>query len=149
MMKSFRLLSMVHMAKLICSTSGPLIFDILLHVLFQSILFYLKFSSSFSTPPPFSVNFTRGPAMSRQLLTGAHVVADIYCLQCQTKIGWMYDDATNEEQKYKIGKLVLELALIARRGHEVEPDGMEEQDEPESSGAEEAEEVEEAAEDVV
>lgn len=57
--------------------------------------------------------------MSRHLLTGAHVVADIYCLQCHTQLGWMYDDATNDGQKYKIGKYVMELARIRRRADEI------------------------------
>ncbi|XP_025057295.1 protein yippee-like 1 isoform X1 [Alligator sinensis] len=37
------------------------------------------------------VNVGCGPAEERVLLTGLHAVADIYCENCKTTLGWKYD----------------------------------------------------------
>lgn len=37
-----------------------------------------------------SVNVGCGPAEERVLLTGLHAVADIYCENCKTTLGWKY-----------------------------------------------------------
>ncbi|MEQ2234655.1 Protein yippee-like 1, partial [Ilyodon furcidens] len=36
------------------------------------------------------VNVGCGPAEERVLLTGLHAVADIYCENCKTTLGWKY-----------------------------------------------------------
>ena len=36
------------------------------------------------------VNVNSGPTENRLLLTGLHVVADIYCNGCETRLGWKY-----------------------------------------------------------
>ncbi|KAI0015143.1 yippee zinc-binding/DNA-binding /Mis18, centromere assembly-domain-containing protein [Xylariomycetidae sp. FL0641] len=54
------------------------------------------------------VNIKTGNAEPRLLVTGAHVVADIACATCHTKVGWKYVDAKEESQKYKVGKFILE-----------------------------------------
>lgn len=36
------------------------------------------------------VNIRVGPFENRQLLTGLHRVADIYCNNCGTTLGWTY-----------------------------------------------------------
>ena len=41
-------------------------------------------------PPPHRVNVGCGPAEERVLLTGLHAVADIYCENCKTTLGWKY-----------------------------------------------------------
>lgn len=41
-------------------------------------------------PPPCRVNVGCGPAEERVLLTGLHAVADIYCENCKTTLGWKY-----------------------------------------------------------
>lgn len=41
-------------------------------------------------PPPRRVNVGCGPAEERVLLTGLHAVADIYCENCKTTLGWKY-----------------------------------------------------------
>jgi hypothetical protein len=51
--------------------------------------------------------------MSRQLATGAHVVADISCAICEKVVGWKYVDAREEGQKYKVGKFILEMRRVA------------------------------------
>lgn len=38
----------------------------------------------------FSLNVGCGPAEERILLTGLHAVADIYCENCKTTLGWKY-----------------------------------------------------------
>jgi hypothetical protein len=50
--------------------------------------------------------------MNRQLVTGAHVVADISCTVCSTVVGWKYVDAKESAQKYKIGKFILETRRV-------------------------------------
>ena len=44
----------------------------------------------------------------RQLVTGAHTVCDVSCAFCGSVIGWKYEGAEEESQKYKIGKFILE-----------------------------------------
>ncbi|ETS74621.1 hypothetical protein PFICI_13105 [Pestalotiopsis fici W106-1] len=59
------------------------------------------------------VNILVGKSESRVLVTGSHVVADISCAICRTKVGWKYVDAKEETQKYKVGKFILETARVA------------------------------------
>ncbi|OIW23520.1 yippee-like protein, partial [Coniochaeta ligniaria NRRL 30616] len=54
------------------------------------------------------LNIKIGSRENRQLVTGAHVVADISCAVCGTKVGWKYVQATEAAQKYKEGKFILE-----------------------------------------
>lgn len=37
-----------------------------------------------------SVNVTLGPKEDRLLMTGLHTVADIFCSNCGTVLGWKY-----------------------------------------------------------
>eukprot|EP01090_Pellita_catalonica_P013224 TRINITY_DN307_c0_g1_i6.p1 TRINITY_DN307_c0_g1~~TRINITY_DN307_c0_g1_i6.p1 ORF type:complete len:110 (+),score=11.63 TRINITY_DN307_c0_g1_i6:57-386(+) len=60
------------------------------------------------------VNVTSGPKEDRILITGLHTVADIHCKECQTVLGWKYDEAFEPSQKYKEGKFILEKAKITR-----------------------------------
>ncbi|KAF7238872.1 Protein yippee-like 3 [Varanus komodoensis] len=55
------------------------------------------------------VNVGCGPAEERVLLTGLHAVADIYCENCKTTLGWKYEQAFETSQKYKEGKYIIEL----------------------------------------
>lgn len=43
--------------------------------------------------PSLRVNVGCGPAEERVLLTGLHAVADIYCENCKTTLGWKYVSA--------------------------------------------------------
>lgn len=61
------------------------------------------------------VNTTVGKAVNRQLVTGAHVVADISCKVCGTVVGWKYVDAKEAAQRYKIGKFILETKRVSRQ----------------------------------
>eukprot|EP01112_Ceratiomyxa_fruticulosa_P015864 TRINITY_DN4731_c0_g2_i1.p1 TRINITY_DN4731_c0_g2~~TRINITY_DN4731_c0_g2_i1.p1 ORF type:complete len:114 (-),score=8.21 TRINITY_DN4731_c0_g2_i1:742-1083(-) len=60
------------------------------------------------------VNITVGQSEERQLTTGLHTVADISCIDCGGVLGWKYEGAQEESQKYKVGKFILERALIQK-----------------------------------
>lgn len=57
-------------------------------------------------------NIRVGKSENRQLVTGWHVVADINCGSCSTKLGWKYVDAKEQGQKYKVGKFILEMERV-------------------------------------
>jgi hypothetical protein len=65
-----------------------------------------------STSPKNLINVNIGRSENRQLVTGAHVVADITCAVCGSKLGWKYVDAKEQSQKYKVGKFILETARV-------------------------------------
>jgi hypothetical protein len=58
------------------------------------------------------INIRVGKPENRQLVTGAHVVADISCVVCSSKLGWKYVDAKEQSQKYKVGKFILETQRV-------------------------------------
>lgn len=58
------------------------------------------------------LNLRVGRNENRQLVTGWHVVADISCGTCSTKLGWKYVDAKEMSQKYKVGKFILETERV-------------------------------------
>lgn len=55
-----------------------------------------------------SINVSLGPKEDRILTTGLHTVCDIFCTTCEQNIGWFYEQAFEESQKYKEGKYILE-----------------------------------------
>eukprot|EP00049_Salpingoeca_infusionum_P005509 m.92992 g.92992 ORF g.92992 m.92992 type:complete len:114 (-) comp12993_c0_seq1:554-895(-) len=58
------------------------------------------------------VNVDLGPAQDKMLMTGLHSVCDVHCKKCHIYLGWKYIMAYEQEQKYKIGKTILEKALV-------------------------------------
>ena len=40
------------------------------------------------------------------------MVRDISCKNCDAKLGWIYEFATEESQRYKEGRVILERALV-------------------------------------
>eukprot|EP00112_Aurelia_sp_Birch-Aquarium-sp1_P009546 Seg2088.2 transcript_id=Seg2088.2/GoldUCD/mRNA.D3Y31 product="Protein yippee-like 5" protein_id=Seg2088.2/GoldUCD/D3Y31 len=66
------------------------------------------------------VNLNFSEVQDRIMLTGRHMVRDVSCKNCDAKLGWIYEYATEEEQRYKEGKVILERALVT------ESDGIEE-----------------------
>ncbi|CAN6205896.1 unnamed protein product [Urochloa humidicola] len=60
------------------------------------------------------VNVSFGPNEDRILMTGMHIVNDIYCSCCQRLLGWRYEKAYNEDQKYKEGKYILEKNMMVK-----------------------------------
>ncbi|XP_058804994.1 protein yippee-like 5 isoform X2 [Phymastichus coffea] len=56
--------------------------------------------------------FFHSEVQDRVMLTGRHMVRDVSCKNCEAKLGWMYEFATDKNQQYKEGKVILERALI-------------------------------------
>jgi len=65
-------------------------------------------------------NLVYSEIQDRVMLTGRHMVRDVSCKNCKSKLGWMYEFATEEPQRYKEGHIILERALI------VESEGIKE-----------------------
>lgn len=63
-----------------------------------------------------SVNVMQGPCEDRLLITGLHTVCDIQCTTCGSVLGWKYETAYEESQKYKEGKYILEKAKVLKEG---------------------------------
>ncbi|KAK7851375.1 protein yippee-like [Quercus suber] len=61
-----------------------------------------------------TMNIMVGRKEDRQLMTGLHTVADVYCLDCREVLGWKYERAYEETQKYKEGKFILEKSKIVK-----------------------------------
>jgi hypothetical protein len=60
------------------------------------------------------INILIGPKEDRQLMTGLHTVADVYCSKCHEVLGWKYERAYEATQKYKEGKYILEKSKIMK-----------------------------------
>lgn len=77
------------------------------------------------------MNVRVGRSESRQLVTGWHVVADITCVTCRSKLGWKYVDAKEAAQKYKVNKYILETERVVtfRSWEDVDVAIMEEREE--------------------
>ncbi|XP_057726361.1 protein yippee-like isoform X1 [Arachis stenosperma] len=58
------------------------------------------------------VNVSLGENEERQMMTGWHTVADIFCVGCGSIVGWKYETAHEKTQKYKEGKSVLERDVV-------------------------------------
>jgi hypothetical protein len=58
------------------------------------------------------VNVFMGAAQERLMTTGLHMVKDVFCIVCEKLLGWRYEVAYEESQKYKEGKWILEKELI-------------------------------------
>lgn len=54
---------------------------------------------------------TEAPSQ-RQLVTGIHTVSDVRCTFCCSLLGWKYEGADEESQRYKVGKYILETKLV-------------------------------------
>lgn len=58
------------------------------------------------------VNLCFSEVQDRVMLTGRHMVRDVSCKNCDAKLGWIYEFATEETQRYKEGRVILERALV-------------------------------------
>ncbi|KII65684.1 Protein yippee-like MOH1 [Thelohanellus kitauei] len=58
------------------------------------------------------INVIKGIRCHRRMMSGPHIVCDIFCHICRQRLGWYYEFAENPEQQYKEGKYVLEKSLI-------------------------------------
>lgn len=43
------------------------------------------------------------------------MVRDVTCKMCEVKLGWIYEYATEESQRYKEGRVILEKAHITEK----------------------------------
>ncbi|XP_009356776.1 protein yippee-like At5g53940 [Pyrus x bretschneideri] len=59
-----------------------------------------------------AVNTIAGTSEERMMLSGLHTVADIFCCSCGQIVGWKYESAHENSQKYKEGKFILERGRI-------------------------------------
>ncbi|CAL0315760.1 unnamed protein product [Lupinus luteus] len=59
------------------------------------------------------VNVSFGEKDDRQMTTGMHTVADIFCVGCGSIVGWKYETAHENSQKYKEGKSVIERFKVS------------------------------------
>lgn len=62
--------------------------------------------------PPQVVNLQYSEVQDRVMLTGRHMVRDVSCKNCNSKLGWIYEFATEDSQRYKEGRVILERALV-------------------------------------
>ncbi|KAK5205202.1 hypothetical protein LTR41_009051 [Exophiala xenobiotica] len=69
-------------------------------------------TSHIRTTAPALPNTFQNKAISRNLVTGQHIVSDISCAICGSILGWKYVEASEESQKYKVGKFILETKRI-------------------------------------
>ena len=58
------------------------------------------------------MNYFEGTVQKRQMMTGLHHARDVFCKKCKSKIGWKYEFAEEESQRYKEGCLVIECAYL-------------------------------------
>jgi len=61
-----------------------------------------------------AVNIRVGKKEDRQLMTGVHTVADVFCLGCNERVGWHYLKASDSSQKYKEGKFLFERERLIK-----------------------------------
>jgi len=66
------------------------------------------------------VNLCFSEVQDRIMLTGRHMVRDVSCKNCGAKLGWIYEFATDESQRYKEGRVILERALVTEIESKVE-----------------------------
>ncbi|KEG15479.1 zinc-binding protein (Yippee) [Trypanosoma grayi] len=57
-------------------------------------------------------NYYFGPQEEKELMTGTHIVRDVFCSNCDHYIGWTYDFAHEEKERYKMNRFVLERKLL-------------------------------------
>ncbi|GAV66273.1 LOW QUALITY PROTEIN: Yippee domain-containing protein, partial [Cephalotus follicularis] len=58
------------------------------------------------------VNVSVGGAEERNMMTGLHIVADIFCVGCGSIVGWKYETANEKTQKKEV-KYVLERFKVS------------------------------------
>ncbi|KAI0028032.1 yippee zinc-binding/DNA-binding /Mis18, centromere assembly-domain-containing protein [Vararia minispora EC-137] len=61
-----------------------------------------------------ATNVRIGSKEDRALMTGVHTVADVFCVGCGDRVGWYYYKASDQSQKYKEGKYLLERERLIK-----------------------------------
>eukprot|EP00658_Telonema_sp_P-2_P024668 TRINITY_DN1991_c0_g2_i1.p1 TRINITY_DN1991_c0_g2~~TRINITY_DN1991_c0_g2_i1.p1 ORF type:complete len:119 (-),score=27.15 TRINITY_DN1991_c0_g2_i1:499-855(-) len=67
-------------------------------------------------------NVSQGESEKRRLITGWHIVVDIHCNRCHSIVGWKYEEAFEENQKYKEGKFIIEKAMVVKQSAHAQDD---------------------------
>lgn len=57
-------------------------------------------------------NVALGAQENKVLMTGLHIVRDAICVGCNTVVGWSYDYAHDEKERYKTLKFVIERIMF-------------------------------------
>ena len=60
------------------------------------------------------INVSLGPPVEKNLRTGPHNISSIFCGDCMLEVGWKYNTAHYEREKYKEGRFILEKAKIRK-----------------------------------
>ena len=60
------------------------------------------------------ININKGLPFNKILRTGPHTISSIFCSNCMFEIGWKYDHAFLEREKYKEGRTILEKAKLVK-----------------------------------
>ena len=55
------------------------------------------------------VNLKFSDVQDRMMLTGRHVVRDVFCKNCDSKLGWIYEFAVDDSQRYDILHVLIGL----------------------------------------
>ncbi|KAL6966092.1 hypothetical protein U1Q18_044010 [Sarracenia purpurea var. burkii] len=71
-----------------------------------------------------AVNVSVGPTEERLMISGMHTISDIFCCCCGQILGWKYVTASDDSQKFKEGKFVLERWRIVEVTNEVNQDAQ-------------------------
>ncbi|KAM7054766.1 LOW QUALITY PROTEIN: protein yippee-like 5 [Molossus nigricans] len=59
-----------------------------------------------------AVNLQHNEVQDQVMLTGHHMVRDVSCKNCNSKLRWIYEFATEDSQCNKEGCVILEHALV-------------------------------------
>ncbi|CAE7938753.1 unnamed protein product [Symbiodinium necroappetens] len=59
------------------------------------------------------INVTAGPLEDSVMTTGLHTIRCLFCVVCEERVGWKYEVAFEEDQKYKEGRFILEEELLS------------------------------------
>ncbi|KJH47794.1 yippee putative zinc-binding protein [Dictyocaulus viviparus] len=57
-------------------------------------------------------NIRQGVPIIHRLITGYHIVRDVFCILCDTKLGWVYEFIQASAERYKEGKFVIDRRLV-------------------------------------
>ncbi|XP_051149295.1 protein yippee-like At4g27745 [Andrographis paniculata] len=60
-----------------------------------------------------AMNIRLGRSRHRKLTTGEYILADIYCEDCNSLLGWKFLLAEDDSEKYKEGNFLLDTSKVA------------------------------------
>jgi hypothetical protein len=61
---------------------------------------------------PTVVHIDIGESFEQAMTTGMHLIRNITCKRCKETLGWKYDKAYEDSEKYKEGQFILESELL-------------------------------------